>query len=518
MLGLLGDHGLRWLGAAAALQLLERLLVPAAAVVVTSRGREATVAALSVLAGVAFLHRAAGGALRVHARATVLQALTSALLSDREGIADSVSPEAEVSLVEGMEAAERAVGQGAPELIGDAPACALLAVFVFLHEQAFVVLGGGAAVVAGAAAVVLVRKMTAAHADRVWQAFLPALDDLVTAIQGRLEVVGNGGEARLLEEQAQKLADWRTRSRTAGAVGFLAGRVPAVAAAATAGLLLLWHGGWGDTSLASAALLASAVPPFARLARGTLDLARDLARARPVVLCLEKAHAAIDEGHAEISSPAEVVWSGVSFSYPRQAAPTLEAVDAEWRPGELLAMAGRNGSGKSTLVRLLLGMHPPTDGEITVGGVSVRLLDSPAFRRHVGYLVQRPFLPDRMTIGEAIHLLAPDASPAATHATLTRLGLWPVLARRVGGAPLDVKLGALSAGEKQRVAIARVLLRDAPMLLLDEPDANLDAEGVALVADVLREAMTTRMVLFIAHTPGCSRAPTVSCAWKVAAS
>ncbi len=108
-----------------------------------------------------------------------------------------------------------------------------------------------------------------------------------------------------------------------------------------------------------------------------------------------------------------------------------------------------------------------------------------------------------MTVAQAIHLLASevDATPAAMEATLGRLALWPVLLRRNPAAPLEVTLGTLSAGEKQRVAIARVLLRRTPLLLLDEPDANLDAEGIALVAQIIRDEARSRMVLVVAHSP-----------------
>jgi ABC-type transport system involved in cytochrome bd biosynthesis fused ATPase/permease subunit len=76
-----------------------------------------------------------------------------------------------------------------------------------------------------------------------------------------------------------------------------------------------------------------------------------------------------------------------------------------------------------------------------------------------------------------------------------------VLLRRSPGAPLEVKLGALSAGERQRVALARVLLRDAKVVLLDEPDANLDGEGVEILVAILREEARSKMVMVVAHSP-----------------
>ena len=267
------------------------------------------------------------------------------------------------------------------------------------------------------------------------------------------------------------------------------------------GLFFLAEGGWGSVALANAAVLASVTPAFAGVAKEALDIARALVRASPLAVCLERAARVAPEGTARPALPATLAWKEVSFAYPGQTTPTLQAIDVTWPPTELLALAGQNGSGKSTFVRLLLGLHEPTAGGVFVGDVALRDMDRPAFRRSVAYLAQRPFLPDRMTVAQAIHLLAPAATPAAMEETLTRLALWPVLVRRSREAPLDNELGALSAGEKQRVALARVLLREAPLLLLDEPDANLDAEGVAIVVDLLREEANGRMVLVVAHSP-----------------
>ena len=201
--------------------------------------------------------------------------------------------------------------------------------------------------------------------------------------------------------------------------------------------------------------------------------------------------------------PATLAWRAVSFSYPGDGRPALSGVTVAWEPGTILGLAGQNGSGKSTFVRLLLGLHAPSDGTVHVGALSLTEIRRASLRDRVAYLAQRPFLPDPMTVAQAIHLLASevDATPAAMEATLGRLALWPVLLRRNPAAPLEVTLGTLSAGEKQRVAIARVLLRRTPLLLLDEPDANLDAEGIALVAQIIRDEARSRMVLVVAHSP-----------------
>ncbi len=491
------------LTAAAALHLLARLFVVFAAVVLGSGTRAEGVRALFVVAAVLLVQRGVTALYRIETQARVLSALTAALLADRNGLADTVSPDAELALVEGMYAAERVVGQRAPELGGDVPACVLLALFVAMHEPSGFVVAGGAAALGGGLAVLLVRSVSATQAERVWRAFLPALDDLLAAIHGRLEVIGNGVQPRLLEALARKLELWAQASRAAGAVSLVAGRAPAAAAIAVGGGVLLARGAWGDASLASAAVLASVVPAFAGLARSAIDLRRDLVRARPVLDCLAAANVARGAPRADRAlpeGPRVVRWTGVSFVYPGEASPSLADVSATWSSGELLAFAGPNGSGKSTLCRLLLGLHEPSEGTISFGGSPLRDLDQARLRASVAYLAQRPYLPDRATVRQAVHLLAPDATDGTIEEALARLGLWPVLARRAGR-PLEVAVGTLSAGERQRLALARVLLRDAAMLVLDEPDANLDADGLVVIARVLRDELRTRMVLVIAHSP-----------------
>jgi ABC-type transport system involved in cytochrome bd biosynthesis fused ATPase/permease subunit len=136
-----------------------------------------------------------------------------------------------------------------------------------------------------------------------------------------------------------------------------------------------------------------------------------------------------------------------------------------------------------------------------VGGKDLHSFNAPLWRRSIAYLSQRPFLSDRATVGGAMCLLAPDADGETFECSLRQVKLWPVLVHRSPQSPLDVKVGSLSAGEKQRLALARVLARRAPVILLDEPDANLDAEGLELLTALLRELAPGRMIAVAAHSP-----------------
>jgi ATP-binding cassette subfamily C protein CydCD len=165
-----------------------------------------------------------------------------------------------------------------------------------------------------------------------------------------------------------------------------------------------------------------------------------------------------------------------------------------------VALTGANGSGKTTCLRLFLALAMPHSGTIRVGGIDLRNLNAAAWRKNIAFLPQRPYLPQRSDVRTAIRLLAPEASDESMLEALRRVGLLDAL-RRSSSEPLRVRTDTLSVGQRQRLALARFLCRDAPLLILDEPDANLDREGIALVESILRELSRDRAVLFVAHTP-----------------
>jgi ABC-type transport system involved in cytochrome bd biosynthesis fused ATPase/permease subunit len=169
-----------------------------------------------------------------------------------------------------------------------------------------------------------------------------------------------------------------------------------------------------------------------------------------------------------------------------------------WQPGDVLVLSGPNGSGKSTTLRLLLGLARPMSGHIRVGGVDLTTTDGGAWRSRIAYLAQRPFFSERATVREAMRFLAPDATDDRCRVALERVGVLSGLEER--GAPLDVRVGSLSVGQRQRVALARVLVKDAPILVLDEPDANLDHAGIQAVVRIVKELAPKKMIAVVAHT------------------
>jgi ABC-type multidrug transport system fused ATPase/permease subunit len=168
--------------------------------------------------------------------------------------------------------------------------------------------------------------------------------------------------------------------------------------------------------------------------------------------------------------------------------------------GERVALVGPSGAGKSTIARLLLRFDRPAGGRLLVGGIDLDDVESDAWRRHLAWVPQRPHL-SGATIGDAIRLGAPGAAISEVADAARRAGAEAFIAALPDGyaTPLGEGGLGLSAGQIRRVALARALLRDASLLILDEPTTNLDAESAALVADALERLPRSSSMLLITH-------------------
>lgn len=190
-----------------------------------------------------------------------------------------------------------------------------------------------------------------------------------------------------------------------------------------------------------------------------------------------------------------IALSGVTVRYPDRSVPALDGVSLTVSPGEVVALAGPSGCGKSTLLNVLLGFVPPAEGRVTVGGVELSTLDAAAWRRQVAWVPQRPYL-FAGTVADNIRLGVPSAPDPLVLDAAQRAEASGFLDRSVG------EDGAgLSAGQRQRVALARAFLSGAPLVLLDEPTANLDGENEAAVLGAIRELARDRTVVVAAHRP-----------------
>jgi ATP-binding cassette subfamily C protein CydD len=178
----------------------------------------------------------------------------------------------------------------------------------------------------------------------------------------------------------------------------------------------------------------------------------------------------------------------------------LRDVELVIEPGESVAIVGPSGAGKSTLLSLLMRFAEPSSGRILVGGDDLAGIDPKAWRRLTAYVPQQPTL-FRGTVADNIRLGAPAAADEEVRAAATLARAHAFVNALPDGYETVVGEGgrALSAGERRRVALARAFLRDAPLVLLDEPTADLDPESASIVADAVGALREGRTLVLVAH-------------------
>ncbi|EPK7467824.1 heme ABC transporter ATP-binding protein/permease CydC [Klebsiella aerogenes] len=188
----------------------------------------------------------------------------------------------------------------------------------------------------------------------------------------------------------------------------------------------------------------------------------------------------------------------VTFSYPQQSAPALKDISLQVAAGEHIAILGRTGCGKSTLLQLLTRAWDPANGQIQLNGQPLSELSETTLRQAMSVVPQRVHL-FSATLRDNLLLAAPQVSDARLADILARVGLEKLLE----DSGLNNWLGEggrqLSGGELRRLAIARALLQDAPLMLLDEPTEGLDATTESQILDLLSEVMRDKTVLMVTH-------------------
>ncbi len=364
---------------------------------------------------------------------------------------------------------------------------------------------------------VLIGLQTTAHTRRQWQLMARLGGHFLDVVTG-LPTLKVLGRARAEADRIRAVTDeHRAATMAALRVAFLSALVlELTAAVATAlvavevGLRLLGgHLGY-QTALLVLLLTPEAYLPLRNLGgqfHASVEGTTAAARALDI---LDDA----DSGAADrpAASPAAgrcpnlraetIELTGVSLAYPGRDQPALRGISLVIRPGERIALTGPSGAGKSSLIALLLRFAEPAAGRIQADGTDLAAIPVAAWRRQIAWVPQHPYL-FAGTVAENIALGDPDATPGAIETAALLAGA-DVLAGSLPGG-LDGRITErgrnLSAGQRQRIAIARALLRDAPLLLLDEPTAHLDPDGARQLLDVLETRLAGRTVILVTHRP-----------------
>ena len=178
----------------------------------------------------------------------------------------------------------------------------------------------------------------------------------------------------------------------------------------------------------------------------------------------------------------------------------LHGINLQIEPGEMIGLVGASGSGKSTLANLICRFHDPSSGHIAIDGIDLREVSLASYRQHLGCVLQEPFL-FFGTIAENIAYGRPTASPAAIVAAARAAGAHEFILRLPQGYDSRVgeRGGRLSGGERQRISIARALLVDPAILILDEATSSVDAETEAVIQRAVDRLVTGRTTIAIAH-------------------
>ena len=357
----------------------------------------------------------------------------------------------------------------------------------------------------------LIGRYTEQRTRERWQALRQLSVHFLDVVRGlpTLRAFGRADhQVRVLGEVSER---YRATTMQTLRVSFLSGSVLELAAtlgvaliAVAAGVRLVDGGLALQAGLTVLVLAPEVYLPFRRLGAEYHASADGLAVAERMFALLD-APAAVPEGGPLLApSPAVVAirFEQVSFSYPARTGLVLDGLELELSPGEAVALVGESGAGKSTVAALLLGLLAPDSGRILVGGVDLAECRIDAWRSLIAWVPQHPTL-FRGTVADNIGLGSADATEAAVVEAASLAGADAFVSALPDGYATIVGDGGrpLSGGERRRIGLARAFLRDAPLVILDEPTADLDPASVGIVSAAVRRLRHGRTMLLIAHRP-----------------
>lgn len=329
---------------------------------------------------------------------------------------------------------------------------------------------------------------------------------LTSWLQGQAELTIFGASERYRTQMEATELQWHEAQRRQSELTALSQAVMLLVGA-LAVVVMLWmaSGGVGGNTQPGALIalfVFCALAAFEALAPVTgafQHLGQVIASAlRITELTEQQPEVTFPDAGSPVSEQVTLTLRDVSFSYPGQAQKALDTLSLQAQPGEHIAILGRTGCGKSTLLQLLTRAWDPQHGEILINEQPISALSETTLRQSISVVPQRVHL-FSATLRDNLLLAAPHASDDTLSAMLCRVGLDKLLE----GDGLNAWLGEggrqLSGGELRRLAIARALLHDAPLMLLDEPTEGLDATTESQMLELIGDVMRDKTVLMVTH-------------------
>jgi ATP-binding cassette subfamily C protein CydCD len=412
-----------------------------------------------------------------------------------------------LAVIDGVEQLQTFFGAYLPQLA--IAACAPVVIFAVLAWWDVPT----AAVLLAAAAATLALPMVVHNADKRAAiarstAFKAFGEEFLDALQGLPTLKAFGQSAAFAERLAGRARSLSNSTFWVLALGLLTrfftdlGTALGAAAALTVGAWRVQHGAMPMEALLIILMAGTEIFRPLRDLRGVLHQGMiGQSAARGVYALLDATSDAPAAGGAWVPGlGTDIAFDAVSFAYPSRRGDAHSGLSFQIAAGETVGIVGPSGAGKSTILRLLLRQHDAQSGTIRIGGRDIRSLDPDQVRGMIAIVAQDTALFDG-TVADNLRLGRPDASDSEMVAAAEAANAHGFISALPGGygARIGERGASLSGGQRQRIAIARALLRDAPILVLDEALSSVDAENEAVIQQALDRLMQGRTTLILAH-------------------
>ncbi|MER7196499.1 ABC transporter [Streptomyces sp. CB01635] len=354
---------------------------------------------------------------------------------------------------------------------------------------------------------ILIGWATQSHMDRQWRLLSRLSGHFLDVVAG-LPTLKVFGRAKAQAESVRRITgEYRQATMRTLRIAFLSSfalellsTLSVALVAVTIGMRLV-HGDMDlYVGLVILVLAPEAYLPLRQVGAQYHAAAEGLAAAEEIFAVLETP--VPPSGAGAVPAATGIAFDGVTVRYPGRSTDAVSEAGFDVAPGETVALVGPSGVGKSTLLSAALGFVRPDAGRVLVGGADLAGLDREAWHARVAWVPQRPQL-YAGSVADNVRLARPDASSAEVEEALREAGAQDFVRALPDGA--DTLLGedgaGLSAGQRQRLALARAFLADRPVVLLDEPTAALDGETEAGIVEAVRRLAAGRTVLLVVHRP-----------------